>query len=79
MLLTKTIDDKIISKLRDLPNEGKKEVLVYIDQLKKRKIEKTIKLLKKTSGVWKGLVEADKLKDDIYSDRLVLAKSKAKL
>ncbi len=79
MLSTKTIDDKIISKLRDLPNEGKQEALVYIDQLKKRKIEKTIRLLKKTSGAWKGLVEADKLKDDIYSDRLVLAKSKAKL
>jgi len=31
MLSTKTIDDKIISKLRDLPNEGKKEVLVYLN------------------------------------------------
>jgi hypothetical protein len=46
--------------LRDLPNEGKKEALVYIDQLKERKIEKTIRLLKKTSGAWKVLVEADK-------------------
>ena len=62
MLSVKTIENKIITKLRDLPEEGKREVLKYIENLKNKKTEKTLKLLKKTAGAWKGLVDAEKLK-----------------
>lgn len=62
MLSVKTIENKIITKLRDLPEEGKREVLGYIENLKNKKTEKTLKLLKKTAGAWKGLVDAEKLK-----------------
>ncbi|MEW6040683.1 MAG: hypothetical protein AB1633_04105 [Elusimicrobiota bacterium] len=37
MLSTKAIEDKIIAELKDLPEDGKKEVLEYIDQLKTKK------------------------------------------
>ena len=78
MLSTKAIENKIITKLKDLPEDGKKEVLEYIDYLKNKKKEKTLKLLKKTAGKWKGLIDAEKLKRDIYSDRLISTRSKAK-
>lgn len=68
----KAIEDKIITELKDLPEDGKKEVLEYIDHLKTRKKEKTLKSLKKTAGRWKGIIDTEKLKDNIYSDRLIL-------
>lgn len=76
MLSTKAIEDKIITKLKALPEDGKREVLEYIDNLKTRRKEKTLKLLKKTSGGWKGLADAEKLKRSIYSDRLISTRSK---
>jgi hypothetical protein len=78
MLSTKAIEDKIITKLKDLPEDGKKEVLEYIDRLKNKKKEKTIRLLKRTSGAWKGLIDAEKLKRDIYSDRLISTRARVK-
>lgn len=75
---TKTIEDKIITKLKDLPEEGKKEVLAYIDHLKSKKTEKTLRLIKKTAGAWKGLIDAEKLKYNIYSDRLISTRTKVK-
>lgn len=78
MLSTKVADDEIISKLKDLPEEGRKEVLEYIDHLKDKRIDKTIRLLKKTAGAWKGLIDAEKLKCDIYSNRLISTRSGVK-
>ncbi|MDP3296951.1 MAG: DUF2281 domain-containing protein [Thermodesulfovibrionia bacterium] len=78
MLATKTIEKKIITKLKELPDDGKKEVLEYIDYLKNKKKEKTLRLLKKTAGKWKGLIDAEKLKRDIYSDRLISTRSRVK-
>jgi len=78
MLSIKALDDKIITELKDLPEDGKKEVLEYIDHLKTRKKEKTLKSLKKTAGKWKGLIDAEKLKHDIYSDRLISTRSRVK-
>lgn len=75
---SKAVEDKIITKLKYLPEGGKKEVLEYIEQLKDKKKEKTLKLLKKTAGRWKGLIDAEKLKYDIYSDRLIAGRSRAK-
>lgn len=77
-MTTKALEDKIITELKNLPEEGKKEVLDYIDLLKTRKKEKTLKLLKKTAGKWKGLIDTEKLKHDIYSDRLISTRSRAK-
>jgi hypothetical protein len=78
MLSTKTVDREIINKLKDLPDDGKREVLEYIDYLKNKKKEKTLKILKKTAGKWKGLIDAEKLKRDIHSDRLISTRSKVK-
>ncbi len=75
---TKAIEDKIITELKDLPEDGKKEVLEYIDHLKTKKKEKTLRLLRKTAGRWKGLIDAEKLKRDIYSDRLISTRSRVK-
>jgi len=77
-MTTKALEDKIITELKNLPEEGKKEVLDYIDYLKTRKKEKTLKLLKKTAGKWKGLIDTEKLKHDIYSDRLISTRSRVK-
>ncbi|OHE60431.1 MAG: hypothetical protein A2Z47_09495 [Thermodesulfovibrio sp. RBG_19FT_COMBO_42_12] len=77
-MTTKALEDKIITELKNLPEEGKKEVLDYIDLLKTRKKEKTLKLLKKTAGKWKGLIDTEKLKRDIYSDRLISTRSRVK-
>jgi hypothetical protein len=77
-MTTKALEDKIITELKNLPEEGKKEVLDYIDLLKTRKKEKTLKLLKKTAGKWKGLIDTEKLKHDIYSDRLISTRSRVK-
>ncbi|PIP70456.1 MAG: hypothetical protein COW90_05285 [Nitrospirae bacterium CG22_combo_CG10-13_8_21_14_all_44_11] len=79
MLSAKVIEDKIITKLKDLPEDSKKEVLEYIDHMKTRRKEKTLKLLKKTAGGWKGLVDAEKLKRGIYSDRLIATRPRVKL
>jgi hypothetical protein len=53
-------------------------VLEYIECLKNKRKDKTIRLLKKTSGAWKGLVNAEKLKCDIYSNRLISTRSGVK-
>jgi len=74
----KALEDKIITELKNLPEEGKKEVLDYIDHLKTKKKEKTLRLLKKTAGKWKGLIDTEKLKRDIYSDRLISTRSRVK-
>jgi hypothetical protein len=74
----KALEDKIITELKNLPEEGKKEVLDYIDHLKTKKKEKTLRLLKKTAGKWKGLIDTEKLKRDIYSGRLISTRSRVK-
>ncbi|MEK6691632.1 MAG: DUF2281 domain-containing protein [Nitrospirota bacterium] len=71
MLSAKAIENKIIDKLKELPDEDKKEVLEYIGHLKSKEKEKTIKALKRTAGTWKRLIDVEKLKHNIYSDRLV--------
>lgn len=78
MLSVKTIEDKIITRLKELPDDEKKELLEFIENLRSKKSEKTLKLLKKTSGAWRGLVDTEKLKHDIYSDRLISTRAKVK-
>ena len=71
MLSLKPIEDKIIKKLKTLPDEEKKDVLHYIDSLQNKTRARTIKSLKKTSGAWRGLVDSEKLKTDMYSNRMM--------
>ncbi len=78
MLSVEVINDEIISELKELSEESRKAVLEYIECLKDKNKDKTIKLLKKTSGGWKGLVDAEKLKCDIYSDRLISTRAGVK-
>lgn len=78
MLSTKTIEDEIITRLKDLPDDEKKELLEYIEDLRTKKSQKTLKLLKKTSGSWRGLVDTEKLKHDIYLGRLISTRTKVK-
>lgn len=42
MLSTKTIENKIITKLKDLSVDGKKEVLEYIESIKIKRKEKLL-------------------------------------
>lgn len=78
MLSAKAIENKIIDKLKELPDEDKKEVLEYIGHLKSKGKEKTIRALKKTAGAWKRLIDAEELKYNIYSNRLVSTRTKVK-
>ncbi|MEK6545006.1 MAG: DUF2281 domain-containing protein [Nitrospinota bacterium] len=78
MLSTKIINDEIISELKELSEESRKAVLEYIECLKNKRKDKTIRLLRKTSGAWKGLIDAEKLKCDIYSNRLISTRSGVK-
>jgi len=78
MMSIKALEDKIITELKNLPEEGKKEVLDYIDHLKTKRKEKTLRLLKRTAGKWKGLIDTEKLKRDIHSDRLICTRSRVK-
>jgi hypothetical protein len=78
MLSAKAIENKIIDKLKELPEEDKKEVLEYIGHLKGKEKEKTLRALKRTSGAWKRLVDAEELKHNIYSNRLVSTRARVK-
>ena len=42
------------------------------------KTKDAIKTLKITAGAWKGTIDAEKLKRDIYSDRLVQTRPEPK-
>lgn len=69
MLSAKAVNDEIISELKELSDESRKAVLEYIECLKDKNNDKTIKLLKKTSGGWKGLIDAEKLKCNLINKK----------
>ncbi len=71
MITAKNIDDMIIKKIDELSNENKKQLLRYIEGLKAKEAKKTIEMLDRTTGTWKDIVDAEKLKKDIYADRLI--------
>jgi len=47
--------------------------------IKRRTAGYIVDALNKTSGSWKGLVDADRLKKEIYSNRLISTRSGASL
>jgi predicted DNA-binding antitoxin AbrB/MazE fold protein len=59
----------IIRPLEDLGIDDDKEVIITIVEIPDR-LEKG-DILDKTAGGWIGLVDAEELKKNIYSDRLV--------
>lgn len=69
MLSAEIVNDEIISELKELSEESRKAVLEYIECLKDKNKDKTIKLLKKTSGGWKGLIDAEKLKCNLINKK----------
>jgi len=60
--------------------EEGEEVSIAISELPSTfKPEKIIKALRATSGGWRGLIDADKLKRDIYADRLISTRPEIEL
>lgn len=51
----------------------------YIEGLKAKETEETIETLNKTAGAWKNLVDAERLKKNIYADRLITTRLKVAL
>ena len=71
------IDTMILKELQKVPYKDKQEILTQIKMIKRRTAGDVIDTLSKTSGSWKGLVDGDKLKDEIYSNRLISTRSGA--
>lgn len=75
-MLKMKIDDLILNELNELSIRRKQELLKYIKGLKAKKTEKTIEILSKTAGSWCKLIDAEKLKRNIYADRLISTRPK---
>jgi Holliday junction resolvasome RuvABC DNA-binding subunit len=71
------IDTMILKELQEIPYKNKREILTQIKMIKKRTAGYIVDALNKTSGSWKGLVDADRLKKEIYSNRLISTRSGA--
>jgi hypothetical protein len=64
--------------LEDLVLEEGKELIITISEAPPESI-KTLEALRKSFGGWKGLVDAEELKKNIYSDRLINTRQVPKL
>ena len=64
----------------DVELEEGEEVSIAISETPSTlKAERIIEALRATSGGWRGLIDADKLKRDIYADRLISTRLKIEL
>jgi hypothetical protein len=77
MSTVRKIDNLILKELQEIPYKNKREILTHIKMIKRRTAGYVVDALNKTSGSWKGLVDGDKLKDEIYSNRLISTRSGA--
>jgi len=68
----------VIKPLEELNVEEGKELLITISEVPSE-ISKTLDALRKSFGGWKGLVDAEELKRNIYSDRLINTRAVPKL
>ncbi len=68
----------VIKPLDDLDIEGGKDITITIVETSTSSPEKGDSL-DKTAGGWVGLVDAQELKNNIYSDRLVSTRTLPKL
>ncbi len=76
MLSEKNLDNIIFREIDELSFENKEELLRYIEGIKTKETKKTIEILNKTAGSWKNIVDVEKLKKDIYADRLIFTRPK---
>lgn len=67
----------VIEPLEKISLEEGTEVNITISVPHKTK--DVIETLKATAGAWKGTIDAEKLKRDIYSDRLIQTRPEPKL
>ena len=67
----------VIRPLEDIDLEEGQEVVVTISELRKGKGMRDALL--STAGGWKDLVDAERLKTDIYADRLISNRPEPKL
>jgi predicted DNA-binding antitoxin AbrB/MazE fold protein len=67
----------VIEPLEKLDLEEGTEVNITITPLSK--IEDVLEVLKDTSGAWKGTIDTEELKKNIYSDRLITTRPDPKI
>ena len=67
----------VIEPLENLDLEEGTEVNITITPLSK--IEDVLEVLKATSGAWKGTIDTEELKKNIYSDRLITTRPDPKI
>ena len=68
----------VIKPLEDLTIEEGKELIITISEAPAG-AEKTMEALRKSFGGWKGLIDAEELKKNIYNDRLINTRPVPKL
>jgi len=59
--------------------EGEEVAITVSENPPSFKTEKFIEALRATAGGWRGLIDAEKLKRNIYADRLISTRAKLKL
>lgn len=68
-----------IEPLEELEFEEGKEITLTISDISVSKKKSLVEALRATSGGWKGLIDAEKLKKDIYSERLISTRSRSEI
>jgi len=68
----------VIKPLKQLDIEEGKEITITIKEAPSKAIE-TIDSLKNSFGGWKGLIDAERLKRNIFEDRLIGTRPEPKL
>lgn len=67
----------VIEPLENLDFEEGEELKIVV--LSSSKGKSILEVLRSTAGGWKGLIDAEKLKKNIYSDRLISSRPEPKL
>lgn len=68
-----------IEPLEKLELEEGKEITLTISDIQLFRKKSLVEALRATSGGWKGLIDAEKLKKDIYSERLISTRSRSEI
>jgi predicted DNA-binding antitoxin AbrB/MazE fold protein len=68
-----------IEPLEKLEFEEGKEIILTISDISVFKKKSLVEALRATSGGWKGLVDGEELKKDIYSERLISTRSRSEI
>ena len=68
----------VIRPIEELGMEEGKELIITIAEVPPES-DRTLEALRKSFGGWKGLIDADELKKNIYEDRLINTRNIPKL